>query len=211
MQKLIFIGFLNHAGHTYEAHSTEEIISIKNQSTQKLLALKTFLKASFPLMQLSYGDTPSCSLSNNFTDLDEIRPGNFVFYDEMQTNLDTCSRNDIAVALICPIVATHPKRQEMVVHGGAIHLSKDRLTLPNGDSHYGVAVKFTDNHWQTNEVIGTVKSVSQEHGIIKLNDEYITEFHPGDLIGILPIHSCLTANLMKEYLTTEGEKIEMMV
>ncbi len=27
----------------------------------------------------------------------------------------------------------------------------------------------------------------------------------GDLIGIVPVHSCLTANLMKEYLSTDDE------
>ena len=36
--------------------------------------------------------------------------------------------------------------------------------------------------------------------------EVIT-FQVGDLVEIIPVHSCLTANLMGSYLTTEGEHI----
>ena len=32
----------------------------------------------------------------------------------------------------------------------------------------------------------------------------------GYLVGIVPVHSCLTANLMKGYLTLEGEEIDHM-
>jgi D-serine deaminase-like pyridoxal phosphate-dependent protein len=35
-------------------------------------------------------------------------------------------------------------------------------------------------------------------------------FKVGDLVEILPVHSCLTANLMGHYITAEGEFIEMM-
>ena len=33
---------------------------------------------------------------------------------------------------------------------------------------------------------------------------------PGDLVAVLPIHSCLTADLLKEYLTLDGRRISMM-
>ncbi len=29
----------------------------------------------------------------------------------------------------------------------------------------------------------------------------------GDLLGVLPVHSCLTADLLKEYQTLDGERI----
>ena len=29
----------------------------------------------------------------------------------------------------------------------------------------------------------------------------------GDLLGVLPVHSCLTADLLQEYVTREGEHI----
>ena len=31
----------------------------------------------------------------------------------------------------------------------------------------------------------------------------------GDILAVLPVHSCLTANLMRHYVTLSGEVIEM--
>jgi D-serine deaminase-like pyridoxal phosphate-dependent protein len=61
-----------------------------------------------------------------------------------------------------------------------------------------------------NEIIGHVTSLSQEHGIITLTNEYATTFKAGDFIAILPVHSCLTAHSMGEYQTLNGKIIKMM-
>jgi D-serine deaminase-like pyridoxal phosphate-dependent protein len=45
---------------------------------------------------------------------------------------------------------------------------------------------------------------------LRITPKDLHYFKPGKLIEILPVHSCLTANLMKEYLTTEGDLIKMM-
>ena len=50
-------------------------------------------------------------------------------------------------------------------------------------------------------------NLSQEHGIIRAPREVIEEIKIGDVLGVLPVHSCLTANLMKGYLTLDGESI----
>lgn len=210
-KNLIFIGYLCHAGHTYNTSSIAEIEMINKLTKEQLLALKTFMATEFPLAEISYGDTPSCSILNDFSDYHELRPGNFVFYDLTQHSIGSCKLEDIAVALAVPVVAKHPKRNEIIVHGGAVHLSKDSLQDKDGNDYYGIALKFNENKWDVNKKIGTVVKVSQEHGIIKVEDHILKEVQIGDLIAILPIHSCLTANLMKEYQTTDGENISMMI
>ncbi len=205
-QKLIFLGFLAHAGHTYHAKSTSEIDTIMADSLRKLLTLKTFLSTDFPLLQLSYGDTPSCSIAKDFQDIDEIRPGNFVFYDEMQYQLGVCKREDIAVALACPVVAKHTERDEIVVHGGAVHLSKENIKDDLGNDYYGIAVSLESYTWDVKNIIGKVTKLSQEHGVIKVAGD-IGNINIGDMVAVLPVHSCLTANLMKGYTTTDGNKI----
>jgi D-serine deaminase-like pyridoxal phosphate-dependent protein len=52
-----------------------------------------------------------------------------------------------------------------------------------------------------------VHQLSQEHGILKVTHKEFDSFKVGDLVEIIPVHSCLTANLAKTYLTTEGEII----
>jgi D-serine deaminase-like pyridoxal phosphate-dependent protein len=209
-KNLIFIGFLAHAGNTYAARGENEIKKVVKPSLDKMLALKAFLKDNFPLMQLSWGDTPSCSVYTDFYGVDEFRPGNLVFYDYMQTVIGSCELKDIAVCMAAPVIAVHPQRMEIVVHAGAVHLSKDRVELTNGVTSFGKAIALQGMIWDPTKDIGEVQSLSQEHGVIKTNKEWINSIKPGDLIGILPVHSCLTANLMKEFLTTDGNLIEAM-
>uniref|UniRef100_UPI003565DDF0 alanine racemase n=1 Tax=Mariniphaga sediminis TaxID=1628158 RepID=UPI003565DDF0 len=117
-KKIKFKGFLSHNGETYSARSTNEIFSRHFDALLKLKSLKQRYKTQFPNVEVSIGDTPSCSICNNFDGVDEIRPGNFVFYDLMQQNLDVCGFEDIAARMACPVVAKHPSRNEVVIYGG---------------------------------------------------------------------------------------------
>ncbi len=196
---LCFKGFAAHAGHTYNALSHDEIRSIYRIGIDSLLKLKKHFIKNFPDIIISWGDTPSCSIINNFSDVDEIRPGNFVFYDLMQLNLKVCKPDEIALIIACPVVAKHSDRNEIVIYGGAVHLSKDNITI-NGKSIFGMLVKLhNDLKWEFfNEPI-YVDRISQEHGIIKVNAEVFNNIKIGDFIGIVPVHSCLAVDLIKEF------------
>jgi D-serine deaminase-like pyridoxal phosphate-dependent protein len=207
---LQFAGFVAHAGHTYHAQHTDEIVQIYNDTLKKLSHLKAEFSTGDINPIISVGDTPSCSIINDFTGIDEIRPGNFVFYDLMQYKLGSCSLKDIAVVLACPVVAKHPERNEIVIYGGAIHLSKDSITDSNGSRIFGMAVKLLEEGWSEPLPETFVKTLSQEHGIISTTKDILSGIKPGDVIGILPIHSCLTAHQMKNYFTLDGKQITMM-
>jgi D-serine deaminase-like pyridoxal phosphate-dependent protein len=199
-----FKGFLAHAGHTYSSTNHESIRSIFESSINQLRKLKEKYVG-----YLSYGDTPSCSVMEDFSMLDEIRPGNFTFYDWMQKNISSCEIEQIAVCMACPIVAIHEDRNEIVVFGGGVHLSKD-MVVEDGMACFGKAIQLTDAGWDS-EIIGSVKKLSQEHGIISVSNETIQSLKVGDLIGVIPVHSCLAADLQGHYLSTAGERIEKIL
>ena len=204
-----FKGLLVHNGNTYKASSKEEIKNIHRHSIEKLARLKAFLWKHQIYPEISVGDTPAMSVVENFEGIDEIRPGNFVFYDVMQAELGSCTHNDIAVALACPVVAKHPERMEIVIYGGAVHLSKDFITGKDGNPIFGKIVMLNKNGWSDVIPGAYVKSLSQEHGIIKVGTEFFEKGKIGDFIGVLPIHSCLTVNQMREYFICGiGEKSE---
>jgi len=223
---LTFKGLIAHNGHTYHQTVQEEantftpfqymektqeaILSVHNQCLTKLLKLKNILSEQGIHAVLSVGDTPALSLTENFAGIDEIRPGNFVFYDLMQQKLGVCSNDQIAVALACPIVAIHPERLEVVIYGGAVHLSKDFITGDSGNPVYGEVVWLNENGWSAPIKNTYVKSLSQEHGIIKTTQEFIHQFRPGMFVGILPIHSCLTNSYMPWMQTLNGQIIRTM-
>jgi D-serine deaminase-like pyridoxal phosphate-dependent protein len=209
-KKITFKGFLTHAGHTYSARSTNEIFTRHFDSLLKLRTLKQRYQPNYPQTEISIGDTPSCTICTNFTGVDEIRPGNFVFYDLMQQNLGVCSYEDIAVRMVCPVVAKHASRNEVVIYGGAIHLSQDSLLNIDGKPSYGRIVIKQNGKKKLLSPRNYVSRLSQEHGILKVSQKNFQHFQVGDLIEIIPIHSCLTANLARKYITTEGEEITMI-
>jgi D-serine deaminase-like pyridoxal phosphate-dependent protein len=191
-----FMGFLCHAGQTYSCHGKEEIGKVHRESLQILGNLKKEFGKDGGNILVSYGDTPSCSLMDDFPGVDEIRPGNFVFYDLMQYFIGSCSFSEIALIIACPVVAKHPSRSELVVYGGAVHLSKESLLHPVYGTLYGLVVNLTQNGW-TDPLPGCfVRSLSQEHGVISVSPEIFRETRSGTVIGIVPVHSCLAVSAM---------------
>jgi D-serine deaminase-like pyridoxal phosphate-dependent protein len=207
--KLTFAGLLTHSGHTYHAKSTDEIRRLHKDSLLKLRAVKKRLKEEgIHPCEISVGDTPSCSVANPFTGADEIRPGNFVFYDLTMSALGACRDEDIAVAVACPVVAKYEAWNQVVIYGGAVHLSKEFLLDKRGRRVYGYAAFPGDASWGPAERRAPILSLSQEHGLIEINDSFLRQTNVGDLLVILPVHSCLTADLYRSYLTLDGKKIE---
>jgi len=208
-EKLHLKGLYCHAGHSYNARSEEEIQQISDESITRLSNLKREMTRSFPSLEVNFGDTPCCSVTENFGEVDSISPGNFMFYDLAQVNIGSCTTDQIAVCMVCPIIAKYPERGELIIYGGGIHFSKDRLQT-NGMEYYGLPVHVGNEKRGTPLSDSFLISISQEHGIIKANAEIISELEVGDVIGILPVHSCLTANCMREYTTFYGDFYDHM-
>jgi D-serine deaminase-like pyridoxal phosphate-dependent protein len=202
-----FRGFLSHAGHSYDSTSHEEVTKIHQESTARLTSLKRRYADNYPHLIISTGDTPTCSMIEDFSAVDEIRPGNFVFYDLMQYRIGSCSIEQIAVAMACPVVAIHKERNEIIIYGGAVHFSKERIDDPEMGILYGAVVENQGEGW--GEIIEGMylKKLSQEHGIIHVPPHLIDNYRIGDIVKILPVHSCLTSHSMRAYLTTKGEII----
>lgn len=205
--KLKFKGFLSHAGNTYQAKNAKEVVEIHKDALHKLSLLKNHYIDRYPNLIMSIGDTPSNSISNDFSGVNEIRPGNFVFYDLMQYYIGSCKFDQIATIMACPVVAKHTGRKEIIIHGGAVHLSKEFTNIED-EKIYGILVSLNSNGWKEMEQPNYLIKLSQEHGTLKVSEEIFDKIKIGDLVGIVPVHSCLTANLMKGYLSTNDELID---
>ena len=205
-----FAGFLAHAGHSYRAQGQEEVEGVHKTSLKALEGFRELMREYPNSLTYSTGDTPTCSLMNSFGVATEIRPGNFVFYDLSQWRIGSCQLEDIAVAMACPVVAKHEERMEIVVYGGGVHFSKDRSILPNGQTYYGMVATWQGDHWQPLGTENYVCSLSQEHGIVKVTRPVFEKTNIGALMYILPIHSCMAADLMKHYYALDGTRIDMM-
>ncbi|MFW9778880.1 MAG: alanine racemase [Candidatus Heimdallarchaeota archaeon] len=203
-----FKGILTHAGQTYKASSPQQIWEVYKSSVERMNEVKTHLEAIGAYnIEISVGDTPSMSLVDDFGKVDEIRPGSFVFYDLTQVALGAAREEDIAIGVACPVIAKNLDRGEIVVHGGAVHLSKETLRLASGDLAFGKVAVFSESTWGASLEDVYVSNISQEHGVIKAPKEFIKGIKYGDVLVILPVHSCLTANLFTKFQTLEGNFI----
>ncbi|HMD89269.1 MAG TPA: alanine racemase [Anaerolineaceae bacterium] len=199
-------GLLTHAGNTYSATSPDEVCRRYGESVDCLLDVRQKLAATgLASLEISVGDTPGSSLCD-FGEVDEVRPGNFVFYDSKQLQVGSCLWSDIAVAAACPVVAKHADRQQIVIYGGAIHLSSELWMIDN-QPVYGLVALPDGKSWSEPLTGAAVVSLSQEHGLVKLAEKDFNRIQVGDLIFVLPAHSCLTVQAMREYLTLDGKVI----
>ncbi len=202
-------GLLLHAGNTYKARGKTAVLDTHRQSIERLYHVQVHLQQQGINTALSIGDTPACSLADSFAGIDEIRPGNFVFYDIMQAQIGACTAEHIAVTVACPVVAKYPERNCIAIYGGAIHLSKEMIMRDDGIVSYGRIALPTSDGWQVLPEGNYVYSLSQEHGLVQASNSLLKQVDVGDLLLVLPVHSCLTANLLKSYVTLEGKRIKM--
>jgi len=207
-QNLNFKGFLGHAGNSYACRGKQEIAKVHQESIKKMVHLKKFFIEQYPNLILSIGDTPTCTTMNDFSMVDEFRPGVFVFHDSMQLQIGSCSFDEIAVAMACPVVAIHKDKNEILIYGGSVHFASDRLIDQNGTIIFGKVVENIGRGWGNIVEHVYIKKLSQEHGIIKATPEFIENVYVGDIIKIIPIHACTTANLHDSYVTLKNEKID---
>jgi len=196
-----FHGFYIHDGRTYKAGNREDIL---NRTIGSMDVLHAFKKV-YPAAKISLGDTPSASLIKSFEGLDECTPGNLVFYDRMQVVIGSCTPDDVALFAQLPVAQIITGQNRAIIHGGAVHLSKDSLNIDSRQiygqrvSHSPQTVRLVEDSYLT--------ALSQEHGTLS----GIDGLNMADMITVMPVHSCLTANLFPHYETPDGRIINKRV
>lgn len=205
---LSFKGLLTHSGHTYACRGRDEVVACFEEGRQRMLNLKQMLKQDGVDALVSMGDTPSASLADNFEGVDEMRPGNCVFYDLVQQQVGSCHVEDIAVATACPVIGKYKQDLKVVVYGGSVHLSKDAFHL-DGQRLFGQLALPDQTGWSPVPLADAqVVSCCQEVSTIKVCQAIFDQIKLGQTVYILPAHSCLAAEVYPRYVTTTGQTLE---
>ncbi|MCP4291233.1 MAG: hypothetical protein GY780_05300 [bacterium] len=200
------LGLLTHNGESYQTSTTNDLNQVWTESTHRMQKALSFLPHCDHL-SISLGDTPCCRFLDYLPGVNEIRPGNFVFFDLMMWTRGICNTEELAAAAVCPVVGLYPDKNKVVLHGGAVHLSREYLLGSGNKPIFGYLGVLSLN--QSNKLIPKVLSdapvvtLSQEHGTVELTPEnyqkYIQDLKIGDLVLVWPVHSCLTCDLANEY------------
>jgi D-serine deaminase-like pyridoxal phosphate-dependent protein len=198
---LKFDGLLTHSGHAYQARTRSDVAAVAEQERATMDRLANALRArGLTVPEISVGSTPAMSVVEDLTGIDEVRPGNYVFFDQMQVDLGACEPLDCAVTVLASVVSSQPGADHCVVDAGALALSKD-----SGSGHgrpSGMGAIFDDYPKGQLSEAAHLRSLSQEHGILS------RRLPIGERIRILPQHACLTVACFDHCFAVRGHRVE---
>ena len=190
-KNLNFAGILTHAGHSYDLKTVDEIKAIARHERDVMVELAGRLRhEGIEVPTVSIGSTPTINHIDHLDGIDEVRPGNYIFFDNYQATLGSCGFDDCALTVLAAVVHRDPVRRKLVIDAGGIAMSKDR-----GPTH----LDETCGYGRVLDLDGVdtgmrLGSLSQEHGVIHAdNDSLFDRYRVGDRVRILANHSCMTA------------------
>ncbi len=196
---LEFDGILSHSGHAYAARSADAAARIAEEERTVMVALAERLRdLGLAVPTVSVGSTPSMRAATDLTGVTEARPGNYALFDFTQVILGSCTAAECAVTVLASVVSAPVGAHHCLLDAGALALSKD--TGP-GAPHATMGEVFRDYDRAELDPNTRVVAVSQEHGRVN------TPLAPGQLVRVLPNHSCLTVAQFDRMWVARGDDI----
>lgn len=205
-----FRGLLTHAGQSYTVPYEESLERVVLEEARILRDLAAMIEASgTPCVERSLGSTPAARYDHDATayeGITEMRPGNYIFFDGTMVECGHCKVDEVACFVATRIIGIYPDRKTIAIDAGALALSKDlgptHLKLNKGG--YGLI--------QGHDTLRVTK-VSQEHGLVSSSDEEVdySQFSVGQILHVIPNHSCLTAAMFPEYQWLESDWITSQI
>lgn len=203
---LSFAGILTHAGHSYHGRSSDEIRKIASHERDVMAQIADRLRNDgIDVPTVSIGSTPTITHVDHLKGIDEIRPGNYIFFDAFQATLGSCGFDDCALSVLTAVTHVSRAHNKIIVDAGAIALSKDRGAVEfDSNCGYGRVLDI-----EGSELGLRLTSLSQEHGEIAVDDDSIFDrINVGTRLRVLANHSCLTAAQHTHYNVLDQGRIE---
>lgn len=186
LDNIIIVGLLTHGGQSYSG--TLPLQEVAASEAEAVLSHR------LPSLLASAGSTPTVRELLKISGLNEVRPGNYVFYDNTMINLGVCKEEDCALFVKSTVLAVYEDR--MVIDAGSKSLTSDKGVHGNNNlSGFGLIKEDRSL---------VIDRLSEEHGIV--TGEGIKNMKPGDLITIIPNHACATVNLFDEMHVFDGSR-----
>jgi D-serine deaminase-like pyridoxal phosphate-dependent protein len=181
------VGLLSHAGHAYHARSERELREIARRERDWLVNLAQ--QADLGGAEISVGSTPSARFSLELESITELRPGNYVYFDRTQVGLGAARFEDCALTVLARVVSRSADR--VIFDCGSKTLSSDAARGFREAAGYGAV--FADLESDAIDDGFVIERLSEEHATVKAPHD--CRLRPGDLVRVLPNHSCVVSNL----------------
>lgn len=204
-------GLLAHAGHAYHAHSEDELRQMAEDEARTLRELVARCRASgIAIEEVSAGATPPARFSLQQDGFTEFRPGNYVYFDRTQVALGAATLDDCALTVLARVVSK-PAADRIILDSGSKTLSNDGARGFQLAPGYGTILRGSGGHSLSGPASADdsllIERLSEEHATVKATTG-ATTLEPGDLVRIVPNHSCVVSNLVDRAWLVDGERAE---
>jgi len=155
-------------------------------------ALVLLKEAGIPVENVSGGGSGAIRESEKIPELTEMRVGTYVFWDWGSVNKGWVTFDDCAMKIRVTVVsANEPTR--VILDSGSKTVNAETVK-----GCYGYLVEYPG---------ARLHKVNEEHGYVDFSD-CDTVPQVGDIVHIIPVHTCVVTNLHNRLYGVRGEQIE---
>jgi D-serine deaminase-like pyridoxal phosphate-dependent protein len=202
---LRFKGLLSHAGHAYLANSEAEIATVAATEARLLNDLAARVRdLGVPVEEISVGATPSARFSVQQSGLTELRPGNYIYYDRTQVGLGSATWDDCALTVLARVVS-RPAPDRVILDCGSKTLTNDQARGTGDMRGHGAILQSLDT--AVPDTTLTIERLSEEHANVRVSGS-ARALDPGNLVRVVPNHSCVVSNLVDAVWLVNGDSVE---
>lgn len=206
-KRLRLAGLLSHAGHAYGAANAEQVRAVAREENRLINQVAGRLRAAgMEVPEVSVGATPTVLACDAWGGVTEMRPGNYVFMDRTPLRLGLAQVEDVSLWVLSTVVSANP--DWLIVDAGSKVLSSDGGAHGSDLPGHGLALPLAAGDDLSRAL--PVLRLSEEHGFVPRGD---SRLGVGDVLRILPNHSCPVANLAEFFtvLYSDGTTEEWLV
>ena len=202
---LRFRGLLSHAGQAYGATSESELRGIAEGEARVMSSLAGQVRSlGVEVGEISVGATPPIRFTVEQDGITEIRPGNYVYFDRTQVALGAAGWDDCALTVLARVVSK-PAADRIILDSGSKTLTNDLARGFTPAPGYGAVLRSIGGE-QTQDDELVIERLSEEHANVRVK-ESAHPLQPGDLVRIVPNHSCVVSNLVDAAWLVDGQKV----
>ena len=205
---LRFRGLLSHAGQAYGALSDDEVAAVAGAEARVMTTLADRVRdLGVPVEEISVGATPTARFSAKEPGITELRPGNYIYYDRMQVALGAATWGDCALTVLARVVTAHDDR--LILDCGSKTLSTDQARGAGNPAGYGVVMTALDAAAPDESLL--IERLSEEHATVRVRTPRppnAAALQPGDLVRVVPNHSCVVSNLVDQVWLVAGDEVQ---
>lgn len=193
---LHFAGISTHPGQVYGVNGPEYVGKVCADSDEIMRrARENAETAGFACRYVATGSTPTYEHDVDSDVYTTLRPGNYVFFDTMQTVLGA-HQSRCALTVYATVISRHGDRK-WLIDAGSKCFGLDKGAHGNSSiTGYGQVIGYPDM---------VVDGLSEEVGIIVSENPH--DLKTGDRLEIIPNHSCSVANMTSYLVLTKGDEV----